>query len=140
VNQAERDRFDALVEEVIAGLPPTLRALIEEIPVIVLDRPDRKMLEDLGMDPDDDEAASELCGLHTGVSITEKSIEHAGELPTEVHLFREGIVNLAGGWEEDPEGFGGGEAVREEIQVTLLHEIGHHFGLEEDDLFELGYD
>jgi predicted Zn-dependent protease with MMP-like domain len=133
MDQVERDRFDAVVEEVIESLPAGVRAVLEEIPVIVLDRPDRKMLADLGMDPDDEAAASELCGLHTGVSITEKSIEHSGELPTEVHLFREGIVNLAGGW-SDP------EAVREEVRITILHEIGHHFGLEEDDLFELGYD
>lgn len=43
-------------------------------------------------------------------------------------------MNLAGGWER------GEEAVREEIRVTLLHEIGHHFGLDEDDLADLGYD
>jgi predicted Zn-dependent protease with MMP-like domain len=49
---------------------------------------------------------------------------------------------MAGGWEEDvdEEGpFGGVERIREEIRITILHELGHHFGLDEDDLDRLGY-
>lgn len=136
MNQVERDRFDGLLERVIEGLPRNVRALIEEVPVIVLDVPTPEMLRSLGMDPGDRESALELCGLHTGVSFTEKSVEHSAELPAEIHLFREGIVDLAGGWEaDDADG-----AIGEEIRVTLLHEIGHQFGLDEDDLERLGFD
>ena len=60
-----------------------------------------------------------------------------------IHIFREGIVNLA---TEDEEGRALGwkaehaeESIYEEIRITILHEIGHHFGLDEDDLEELGY-
>ena len=53
--------------------------------------------------------------------------------PETIQLFREGIVAAAGGWPA------GAEAVAEEIRVTVLHEVGHHFGLEEDDLEEVGY-
>jgi predicted Zn-dependent protease with MMP-like domain len=78
----------------------------------------------------------ELCGLHTGVAITDQSVEDSGRLPTDIHLFRVGIVALAGGWGgRDAE-----ERIGDEIRITLLHEIGHHFGLEEDDLADLGYD
>jgi predicted Zn-dependent protease with MMP-like domain len=59
-----------------------------------------------------------------------------------VHIFREGIIDMAGGWEEgeDEHGaYGGEERIREEIRITILHELGHHFGLDEDDLERLGY-
>ena len=79
------------------------------------------------------EEAETLCGLHTGTMLTERSIEHSGDLPTDIHLFRDGIVEAAGGWEQ------GRERVAQEIRITLLHEIGHHYGLEEDDLDRLGF-
>ena len=64
-----------------------------------------------------------------------------------IHIFREGIIACAGGWTpwqaSSPDGGtlegGGEEVVRDEIRITLLHELGHHFGLDEDDLDELGY-
>lgn len=130
MTDAERARFDALFDEAIASLPESLHALLEEAPVIVDDRPSKEMLAELGV-PDDET----LCGLHTGVALTERSVEHSG-VPTDViHLFREGIVETAGGWEQPD----ADEAVYEEIMITLLHEIGHHFGLDEDDLDKLGY-
>lgn len=130
----ERDRFDALLEEVIASLP-MLEALIEEVPVVVLDRPEGDLLASLREEGliEPDESGEDLCGLHTGVMLTERSVEDPAMLPDQVHLFREGIVGIAGGWDA------GEEAVREEIRITLLHEIGHHFGLDEDGLEELGY-
>ncbi|MHC4429586.1 MAG: metallopeptidase family protein, partial [Planctomycetota bacterium] len=71
-------------------------------------------------------------------------VEHDLEMPETIHLFREGIIDHAGGWErwtdEDGEPLGGEEAVIREIRITLLHEIGHHFGLDEDDLEALGYE
>jgi predicted Zn-dependent protease with MMP-like domain len=81
------------------------------------------------------ESADELCGLHSGVMLTERSVEQSGDLPTQIHIFRDGIAAQAGGWPAGaPE-----ENLRTEIRTTVLHEIGHHFGLEEDDLDDLGY-
>jgi predicted Zn-dependent protease with MMP-like domain len=139
VNRRDRERFDALFDEAIGDLPARVRSLLDEIPVIVLDRPTPEMLRDLGIDPAS-EAVNELCGLHTGTALTERSIDVSGDLPTEIHLFRDGIVALAGGWEQDLGGEEVDDAVYEEIRITLLHEIGHHFGLDEDDLADLGYD
>lgn len=136
MNDRERQRFDNLLEEAIESLPAPVRALIDEIPIIVLDRPTPELLKELGVDPRDEEAALEFCGLHTGTMLTERSVERSADLPTDIHLFREGIIDLAGGWAQ-PEA---DDAVYEEIWVTLLHEIGHHFGLEEDDLERLGFD
>ncbi len=132
----ERERFDALFEEALEQLPDRLRALLDEIPVVLDDRPAPELLRSMGL-PEDEL----LCGLHTGVALTERSVEHSG-VPTDViQLFREGIIDTAGGWtpgddetDEDVD-----DAVYEEIMITLLHEIGHHFGLDEDDLESLGY-
>ncbi len=128
----ERRRFDDLLEEVLEEIPETIRELLDEVPVIVLDRPDAAMLADLGM-PESE--ADELCGLHTGTMATERSIDEAWRLPSQIHLFRVGIVAIAGGFDADE----AGESVKEQIRITLLHEIGHEFGLDEDQLWDLGY-
>ena len=131
MNDDERNRFDEMVADTIDQLPERFASLLDELQIIVLDEPDDAMLADLGMTRDQ---AHELCGLHTGTANTERSIEDE-VLPTQIHLFRLGILTEAGGWDATdahPRG-------REEIRVTLLHEIGHQMGLEEDDLDELGY-
>lgn len=141
--------FDAMVEAEIEALPAALRALLEEVPVIVEDEPDDATLAAFGLTRDE---ADELCGLHTGVAFTDRSVEASGELPSEIMLYRVGIVAEAGGWEErstdaaeeqtpglEAMPHGGIAAIREQIRITLLHEIGHQFGLDEDDLDRLGY-
>lgn len=127
LTRAQRDRFDAVFEEILDALPDHLHELIERVPVILEDRASRKLLSELGMDPDDDD----LFGLHTGVPMTEKSVE--GEaVPGEdyIMIFREPILEMAAG---------DARVLEHEIRVTLLHEIGHQFGLDEDDLADLGY-
>jgi predicted Zn-dependent protease with MMP-like domain len=140
MRSAERERFDALLEAVIAALPRRLHDLLEEAPLIVDDRPSAELCAELGVDPDEEI----LCGLHSGTPLTDRSVAHGHDLPETIHIFREGVIDQAGGWEpwQDDEGemWGGEERVREEIRITLLHEIGHHFGLDEDDLADLGYD
>lgn len=129
-----QSRFDELLERLLAGLPKRVRSVLDEVPLHVMDEPDRLILKDLGVEPADmDDAVEELCGLHTGFMLTERPIELDAVLPDEIHLFRRGIALMAGGWNADD------ETVAEQIRITLLHEIGHHFGLEEEDLDELGY-
>lgn len=129
-----RERFDTLLERVLGALPERVLAVFEEVPLHVMDEPDPVILRDLGVEPADIEAATEeLCGLHTGFMLTERAIELDAVLPNEIHLFRRGIALVSGGWDADD------ETVAEQIRITLLHEVGHHFGLEEDDLDQLGY-
>lgn len=137
----ERERFDRLFEEVLAELPDELHRLLDECPIVLEDRPSRRLLEqlggELGLDPEDEL----LCGLHSGIPLTERSVERP-DASDVIHVFREGIVDMAGGWEEgeDEQGpFGGVERIRREIRITILHELGHHFGLDEEDLERLGY-
>lgn len=135
MKQELRERFDRLFEDALASLPEHFREAIEEIPVIVVDRPDARLVKELIRDGVLEPGEDDPMGLHTGVAITEQSVEASGTLPGQVHIFRDPIVELAGGWEQEH----ADEAVYDEIRVTLLHELGHHFGLDEDDLDSLGY-
>ncbi len=138
MTDAERDRFDALFEEVLESVPERIAAMLDEVPVILEDRPEERLLVELARDLGESEPLDPtgLAGLHTGVPLTERSVEHPDLLPSEIRLFREGILEIAGGWEQpDAE-----DVIYEEIAITLLHEIGHHFGLDEEDLAALGYD
>ncbi|TVQ60633.1 MAG: metallopeptidase family protein [Phycisphaerales bacterium] len=137
----ERDRFDAILEDVLATLPPRVAAVLEEMPLIVEDRPSAAICRELGIEDPESDEAMDLCGLHTGRANTERTVEASGELPGDIHIFREGVIRTAGGWRAVGDGAFSNEArVREEIRITVLHEIGHQFGLDEDDLAELGYD
>lgn len=160
-----RQRFDDLLRDVLEELPGHTQRALEEISIIVDDAPDAPLAaelvrEGLSESPEgkedgeggDEEDAGDVMGLHTGQPITERGVGDSGALPTIIHLFRESIVQHAlefrGGVEPLPEGaprprWGDtptdDDDVYEEIRITLLHEIGHHFGLDEDDLDRLGY-
>ena len=132
----QRRLFDEHLDAAVAALPDRIHEWLEEVPVIVEDEPSRRLLEELGMDAGQDD----LCGLHSGVPLTERSVEWAGEdaVPGQIMLFRGPIFRLAQSIVPGT----GREAVAEldsQIRITLLHEIGHHFGLDEDDLDALGY-
>ncbi|MDA0802613.1 MAG: metallopeptidase family protein [Planctomycetota bacterium] len=140
ITKEERVAFDELLEEVLASLPAALHALLEECPLAVEDHPSRAIYEEMGLDPEDDD----LCGLHTGVPLTERTNQASGVVEDTLLIFRRGIIDQAGGFEplvddDTGEPLGGRDAVSEEIRITVLHEIGHHFGLGEDDLDRLGY-
>ncbi|MFI4859224.1 MAG: metallopeptidase family protein [Phycisphaerales bacterium JB063] len=130
-----RDRFDDLLDHEVAALPPHIAQVLEEVPLIVEDEPSETLLAEMGMSPGE----ADLCGLHEATPITERGVEDTGMLPGRMMLFRGPIVRLAG-----YRVIGGVEVnasqLHRQIHITLLHEIGHHFGLDEDDLAEVGYD
>jgi len=125
VSQSQRDTFDRLLEAEIAALPEHIQHRLEEVPVIVDDEPSPHLLDELDMT-----SGETLCGLHSGIPLTERSPEMHGTLPTTIRLFR-GPIFAVSGYSM--------RALKDQIHVTLLHEIGHHFGLDEDDLDRLGY-
>ena len=129
ISPGQREDFDQILEQLIEELPENLRTLLEEVPVIVEDEPSAEDLEDMGLDPE----ATDLCGLHWGIALTRRSVENSGVLPDRISLFRAPIMRVARRQR------GRREALRAQIRITLLHEIGHHFGLDEDDLAKLGY-
>jgi predicted Zn-dependent protease with MMP-like domain len=126
----ERAWFDEQLEIVIDELPPLVQQLIQEVPLIVDDHPSRELCEKMKLEYRDD-----LCGLYVGRSLDEESVMASGDHPNTVYLFREGILGEAA--EDDGTVFD--DRLREEIRITILHEYGHHHGMDEDELEEKGY-
>lgn len=126
----DRRHFDNLLESIIEALPDDIRERLEEVPVVVEDQPSARELADLGIEG----RGTLLCGLHSGIPLTSRSVEHSGAIPDRIMLYRQPIIAVSR--------FRRGGSLRDlerQVRITLLHEIGHHFGLDEDDLAELGY-
>jgi len=134
VSPAQRAQFDRLLDAVVDELPDELHGLLEQVPLIVEDEPSPKLLAELGMAADED-----LCGLHDGIMLTERSVDDVLDAPEQIMLFRGPVMRLAGDGSEQL-ACQRLETLEHEIRVTVLHEIGHHFGLDESDLARLGYD
>jgi predicted Zn-dependent protease with MMP-like domain len=126
-----RERFDRLLEQVLDGLPPSVRSLLDEVPLHVEDYPSPEVMKEMGL-----EYRDELCGLFSGVALTERSVEQPGRLPDMITIYREGIWAQAA----DDEGHVIPRNLKEEIRTTILHELAHFHGLNEDELTDLGYD
>lgn len=119
------DDFERALRKALSGLPPAFREALDNVAVVVEEWPPDWLLDELGIPPEDT-----LYGFYHGVPLPERSIHDSGNLPDKISIFR-------GPLEEDfPDR---GELWRE-IRVTLLHEIGHYFGMDEEDLSRLGYE
>ncbi|TYP83777.1 metallopeptidase family protein [Blastococcus xanthinilyticus] len=106
--------FEALVADALDQVPPELMALLDNVVVLVEDR-----------NPED----PELLGLYEGFALTERGWDYGGALPDRIMIYREAICDICETEEE----------VVEEVTITVVHEIAHHFGIEEDRLHELGW-
>lgn len=126
-----RQWFDSLLEEVLQEMPPLVHQLLEQVPLHVEDHPPPHVLREHGV-----RFRDELCGRYTGIPLTQKSVEHSGALPDVVTIYREGILAAAA----DRYGRVTPNRLRKQIRITILHELGHHHGLSEEDLRELGYE
>ncbi|MEL7088919.1 MAG: metallopeptidase family protein [Planctomycetota bacterium] len=134
VSRRERDEFDEMLDREVEALPDPLLGLLEEVPLVVDDEPSAELLRNLGMEPGDED----LCGLHDATAFTEQSVERGWDMPGQIMLFRGPIRRLARELSDEAGGAFAKE-LRRQVHITLLHEIGHHFGLDEEDLAELGY-
>jgi predicted Zn-dependent protease with MMP-like domain len=121
VNKETLDFYE-LVEQALEGLPPELSELLDNVAIVVDDWPDYSTPLVTG-DPDDT-----LYGLYEGVPLTERGAGYYGMLPDKITIFR-------GPLERD---FRRAE-LEEQIRITVVHEIAHHFGIDEDRLEELGW-
>lgn len=119
-----KNEFAELVERALESIPPPFTEFLEEVAVEIRDRPTRKQLADLGLGEDE-----LLLGLYHGRPRTERSVLDGAHLPDVIFIFQEDI-ELVSENEQD---------LIREVRTTVLHEIGHHFGLDEVDLDELGY-
>ena len=119
-----KQRFAEVVQEALRELPQPFAEHLEEVSVEIKDRPTAKQLKNSGLEEDD-----LLLGLYVGHPMTQRSVEYSGVLPDAIYIFQED-VELASDSEKE---------LVEQVRITVLHEIGHHFGMDEDDLDELGY-
>ena len=121
VSKAE---FAELVERALEELPEQFADHLEEMSLEILDRPTPQLLRRARVKP-----GNLLLGLYVGRAITRRSVEDSGVMPDVIYIFQEPIQEVC----RDAAGL-----VRQ-VRVTVLHEIGHHFGLDEEDLERLGY-
>ena len=112
--------FYEMVERALEGLPPELAEMLDNVTIVVEDWPERATLADHEEDT--------LYGLYEGVPLSERGDAYYGVLPDRITIFRRPL-------ERD---FGLGE-LEEQIRITVVHEIAHHFGFNEDRLEELGW-
>lgn len=121
-----RQRFARLVEEALEELPAPFAEFIEQVPVHIETRPSRRLLREMGLEEDE-----LLMGLYEGANLMD-AVEAEGRgtpRANRILIFQEDH-ELACDTEED--------LVRE-VRTTVLHELGHHFGMDEEDLDRLGY-
>ena len=125
-----RDFFDQLMDQVLAEMPEQVHKLLDEVTMYVDDYPAPPVLQKLGIAD-----RRQLCGLYTGIPLGQRSVAHSGVLSDAIHIYREGIIGLA----SDRWGNVDADRLRRQIRITVLHELGHHFGIGERELRELGY-
>ncbi len=113
------EEFEALVEKALENLPKEFASLLENVLVAVEEEPSEDDLTSLGLDPESDE----LLGLYFGVPLSERDSSYTA-LPDQVTLYRGPILRSCETRQQ----------VLREIRDTLVHEVGHYFGLEEHEM------
>ena len=112
----DAEQFETLVSLALDQVPAQLADLMDNCVVLVEDRP-----------PAD--APADLLGLYEGIPLTERGEFYSAVLPDRVYIFREPTLAISRTYKE----------VVEQVHITVVHEIAHHFGIDDDRLHELGY-
>jgi predicted Zn-dependent protease with MMP-like domain len=124
VPASRHDRFERHVERALAALPPAAQRLLEQVAIVIEDEPGRDQLGEHGMEPGDT-----LYGLYEGTPIVEWGADSV-PFPNKITLFRLPL-------EED---FAHPDDLADEVKRTVLHELGHHVGIDDHRLAELDLD
>jgi predicted Zn-dependent protease with MMP-like domain len=110
------ERFDELVDQALDEIPDELASLVRNVVVLVEDEPPA--------------AEPDLLGLYEGVALTERTtMSEVVEMPDQILIFRGPLLDLCADEAE----------LVEEVRITVVHEVAHHFGIDDDRLHELGY-
>ena len=115
-----RDEFERVVGKALDGLPAEVADLIENVAVVVEDDPTEEDIAEAGLDPETDT----LFGLYQGLALTERGGTYGNVLPDRIVIYRRPLLESCGDRNE----------LIREIQDTVVHEVGHYFGLDEEDL------
>jgi predicted Zn-dependent protease with MMP-like domain len=118
----ERKKFERLVADALATIPRRFRKAIKNLAIVVEDEPSRELLREMEIDPPDT-----LLGLYQGIPLTERRWDYGNALPDRILLFQGPLERQSEG-EDD---------LVVAIGETLIHEVGHYFGLSEEEIQEI---
>lgn len=120
-----RERFSEIVAEEMNALPDDVHRHLVNVAIVVEDEPDRETLLDLGLDPEEDS----LYGFYDGTPIDERGDSFAFALPDRIVIYYRPLT----------EDYGDEYHLRREIRKTVVHEVGHFFGLSDREIERMGY-
>ena len=120
-----RDRFRRLVQRALRGLPREARDQLDNVEVVIEREPSREDLEGI---PDSPQAGDSLFGLYVGIPLVDRTDYHL-TLPDRIVIFQ-GPLSRAFHPRDIPK----------QVRITVIHEIAHHFGIDDQRLHELGYE
>lgn len=118
-------RFAQLVDDALARIPAEFGRHLENVAVLIAEDPTDEQIHGAGLDP----RLDTLFGLYEGVALPDRSHDFAGHPPDRIWIFRGPILDE----------FGDEATVRHEIERTIVHEVAHFFGFDEDEVHRLGY-
>ncbi len=122
--RVSKEKFAEIVHEALVEVPERFAKALETVRIEVRSRPTRKMLCNLQIPKDE-----ALLGLYEGCPATERSVEESAVMPEVIYIFKQEIEAVCETIEE----------IHHQVRTTVLHELGHHFGLNEENLDALGY-
>lgn len=120
--RVSREQFEELVAGALDGLPEDFASLLDNVAVVVEEEPSDELLSEMGFDLDDPDR-DELFGLYQGVPLDDRGSAYS-QLPDRVTIYRGPILRCCESRRE----------VMREVRDTVVHELGHHFGLEDADM------
>lgn len=123
IESQDRGVFEQQIEQVIARLPERFREAARNIQIIVEEEPSPELLAG-------DDSDEPLLGLYVGTPLPDRSFGEVPALPDRIYIFRRPLERMSRSRKE----------LREQIRITVLHELAHYFGLDDDRLLALGYD
>jgi predicted Zn-dependent protease with MMP-like domain len=121
----ERERFAELVAEAVGELPREFAARLENVEVVIEDEPTAELLREMRLDP----RHNTLLGLYQGIPLSQRGSGYSMALPDKITIFYRPIVRA----------YRSPGAIRRAVARTVIHEVGHFFGLDDDEIRAAGY-
>jgi predicted Zn-dependent protease with MMP-like domain len=122
--EVSREEFEGLVADALDAIPEPFASHLSNVDVVVEDEPSPEDLAESGLEPGDT-----LLGLYQGVPQTERGASYTFVMPDKISIYRKPILEACNDHDE----------VVEEVMITVVHEIAHHFGISDERLEELGW-